>query len=342
METALQTAIRTPASTHSLRKGSRPCVQGKFLFLGGEKLLVKGATYGTFQPTNDGCEYHNPHTVERDFAAMAAHGINAVRTYTVPPRWLVDIAHKHELFVMIGIPWEQHMAIIDDRKRTAAIEQKVRKSVKACAGHPAILCYSVGNEIPAPIVRWHGRKPVERFIKRLYDVAKEADPEGLVTYVNYPSTEYLQLPFLDFLSFNVYLESQDPLEAYYARLQNIAGDRPLVMAEVGLDSRRNGLDKQAQVLDWQIHTTFASGCAGMFIFAWTDEWFRGGHTIDDWDFGLTTRDREPKPALIAVRDSFAEAPFPPDVESPKISVAICAHNEEDHIGETLEALRKVV
>ncbi len=341
MYTAPRTAVRTPATTRLPKQKQRPSVKGKFIFLGDEKLFVKGVTYGTFRPTSDGCEYHDAETVERDFAAMAANGINAVRTYTVPPRWLLDIAQKHNLYVMVGIPWEQHMAIIDDRKRTAAVEKRVRESVRALAGHPAILCYSIGNEIPAPIVRWHGRRPVERFIKRLYDAAKQEDHEGLVTYVNYPTTEYLQLPFLDFVSFNVYLESQEPLEAYHARLQNIAGDRPLVMAEVGLDSRRNGVDKQACVLDWQIHTTFATGCAGMFVFAWTDEWFRGGHDIDDWDFGLMTRDRQPKPALEVVRDSFAEVPFPADVESPKISIAICARNEADHIGETLEAIRKL-
>jgi len=339
MEITLHKATASQANTYPSDHRIRPTVRGKFLFIGEEKLYVKGVTYGTFRPGDGGSEFHDPHAVERDFALMAANGINAVRTYTLPPHWMLDIALRYGLRVMVGIPWEQHMAIIEDRDRTIAIQHKVRESVKACSGHPAVLCYSVGNEIPGPIVRWHGRKPVERFLERLYDTAKEADPEGLVTYVNYPPTEYLQLPFLDFVAYNVYLESEASLQSYYARLQNIAGDRPLLMAEVGLDSRRNGLDKQASVLDWQIRTTFASGCAGMFVFAWTDEWFRGGQDIDDWDFGLTTREREPKPALEVVRDAFADMPFPQDVESPRISVAICARNEEDHIGETLEALR---
>ena len=86
------------------------------------------------------------------------------------------------------------------------------------------------------MVRWVGRKPVERYIERVYRAIKEEDPDGLVTYVNYPTTEYLQLPFLDLLSFNVYLETRERLEAYLARLQNIAGERPLLMSEVGLDS----------------------------------------------------------------------------------------------------------
>src|SRR6185312_13048723 len=98
-------------------------------------------------------------------------------------------------------------------------------------------------------------------------------------------------------------------EAYLARLQNLAGDRPLVLAEVGLDSRRNGLEGQAETLAWQVRSTFASGCAGAFVYAWTDEWHRGGHDIEDWDFGLTDRARNPKPALAAVAAAFAETPL---------------------------------
>ena len=108
-----------------------------------------------------------------------------------------------------------------------------------------MLCFSVGNEIPAPIVRWHGRRGIERFIARLCDIVKEEDAEALVTYVNYPTTEYLELPFLDVACFNVYLESRARFDAYLARLQNLAGERPLLMAEIGLDSRRNGEGAQA-------------------------------------------------------------------------------------------------
>src|SRR5262249_50727946 len=162
---------------------------------------------------------------------------------------------------------------------------------RACAGHPAVLCYVIGNEIPASIVRWYGHRRVERYLERLYRAAKAEDPGGLVTYVNYPSTEYLRLPFLDFVAFNIYLEDQGSLAAYLARLHTIAGERPLIMAEIGLDSLRHGDDTQADTLDWQIRTAFAAGCAGAFVFAWTDEWHRGGYDIEDWNFGLTDRAR---------------------------------------------------
>jgi hypothetical protein len=221
------------------------------------------------------------------------------------------------------------------------IIDRIRQSIRQCSGHPAVLCYAVGNEIPASVVRWYGKRRIQNFLAQLCRVVKRDDPEALVTYVNYPTTEYLELPFIDFLAFNVYLEARDRLEAYLFRLQNLFGERPLVMAEIGLDSRRHGEDVQAETLDWQVRTAFASGCAGAIVFAWTDEWHRGGYDIHDWDFGLTRRDGSPKPALAAVRGAFAEVPFPVDLNWPPVSVAVCSYNGAGTIGETLAGLEKL-
>lgn len=325
----------------SITQQLRPQVRGKFLFIGEEKLYICGVTYGTFRPDKNGNDYPHPQKVESDFATMAAKGINAVRTYTVPPRWLLDVAAKYGLRVMVGLPWEQHIAFLEDKNRIKAIKERIRVGAQACAGHPALLCYTIGNEISASIVRWYGHRRIERFLQQLYWVAKSEDPGSLVTYVNYPTTEYLHLPFVDFVCFNVYLEQQDRLQAYLARLQNLVGDRPLVMAEIGLDSRRNGLKKQADVLDWQIRTAFAAGCAGAFIFAWTDEWHRGGYDIEDWDFGLTDRRRRPKPALAAVGEATKRVPFSSNFQLPFISVVVCSYNGARTIRDTLEGLAKL-
>jgi len=337
------TEIAKPVPSAAPADGAppRPRVAGKFIFIGDEKFYVRGVTYGPFKPEADGSEYHDQQTVERDFALMAASNINTVRTYTMPPRWLLDIALKHELRVMVGLPWEQHITFLDDSRRVRDLERRVREAVRACNGHPALLAYTIGNEIPSPIVRWYGHGRIEKFLERLYWAAKDEDPEGLVTYVNYPSTEYLDLPFLDFVSFNVYLESQDKLQAYVARLQNLADERPLVMAEIGLDSLRNGEAAQARMLEWQARTVFAGGCAGLFVFAWTDEWFRGGHDIDDWKFGIVTRERESKPALEIVRQVFEHVPFHADESWPFISVVICSYNGSRTIRQSLAALRRL-
>jgi glycosyltransferase involved in cell wall biosynthesis len=319
----------------------RPHAAGKFLAAGDQKLWVKGVTYGPFRPDADGVDYPAPEVVRSDFAAMSGSGINAVRLYTVPPRWLLDEALACGLRVMVGLPWEQHVAFLEKPARAADIEKRVRAAARRCAGHPALLCFAVGNEIPPAIVRWHGRRRIEGFIRRLYDAVKEEDPGALVTYVNFPTTEYLETPFLDLLCFNVYLEARERFEAYLARLQNLAGERPLLMAEIGLDSRRNGLAAQAASLDWQVRSAFAAGCAGAFAFAWTDEWHRGGFDIADWDFGLTARDRAPKPALAALRAAYSDVPFPRDLKWPRVSVVVCTYNGARTLRDTLDALQRL-
>src|SRR5436309_5885335 len=318
----------------------RPTVKGKFLYAGAEKLFVRGVTYGTFRPGEDGSEYYKT-VVERDVQRIAQNGLNAIRTYDLPPHWLLDTASLHGLRVLVGLPWEQHVTFLEDRRCLWDIERRLREGVRALSGHPAILGYAIGNEIPASVVREHGRHEIQRCIECLYLAAKSEDPDGLVTYVNYPSTEYLELPFLDLVCFNVYIESPERLEPYLARLHNIAGDRPLVMGEIGLDSRSHGEDTQAGSLDWQIRTSFDAGCAGAFVFGWTDEWHRGGHDIEDWDFGITGRDRRSKPALGAVRRAFAEAPFGAVPQWPRISVVVCSYNGARTIGECIEALSKL-
>ena len=316
----------------------RPRVKGKFLFLGEEKFWVKGVTYGTFAQDENGIERFVPQIVEKDFAAIAENGFNVVRTYTVPPRWVLDAAWKNGLRVMVGIPVEVPMALIDEPGKPREIEDWARKQLRTCAGHPAVFCYTIGNEIAPSIVRWQGHGRIEKFLERLYRVAKQEDPEVLVTYVNFPTTEYLQLPFLDFVCFNVYLETQTALEAYIARLHNQSDDRPLLLAEIGLDSLRNGEEKQADTLDWQTRTVFRSGCCGAIVYGWTDEWYRWGDLVQDWSFGLTTRDRTPKPALHAVRNALAESPFSTQGVWPKISIVVCSFNGSPTIRDTLNGL----
>ena len=200
---ASRLALRRSAGDAIANVPPRPRVEGKFVWVGEEKLHIRGATYGTFATNGDGTDYPDPDVVSMDFERMAASGFNAVRTYTVPPPWLLDLAAEHGLLVMVGLPWEHHVAFLEGKRRAASIEARVRAGVAGCAGHPAILCYTIGNEIRAPIARWHGRRRVERFLERLALAAKAEDPGALVTYVNYPTTEYLELPFLDLACFNV-------------------------------------------------------------------------------------------------------------------------------------------
>ncbi len=142
-------------------------IHGRSILTEGRKLHVRGVTYGTFRPSR-GLSFPALETVRRDFEAMAEAGANALRTYVPPPLWLLDLANQCGLKVMVGLAWEQHVAFLDDPEQARAILAEVGRQVRECEAHPAILCYALGNEIPAPIVRWHGKNRIERFLERLY------------------------------------------------------------------------------------------------------------------------------------------------------------------------------
>src|SRR4029434_10270724 len=147
-------------------------------------------------------------------------------TYTVPPLWLLDLAHEHQLRVIINVPWMGHVCFLEQASTRRDARVAVQKGVASCRGHPAVLMYTVGKELPPQIVRWYGKKKIESFLRDLYDVAKDEDPESLVTYTNFTTTEYLELPFVDVHTFNVYLHQRHDFCSYLSRLQHIAGERP--------------------------------------------------------------------------------------------------------------------
>jgi GT2 family glycosyltransferase len=203
--------------------------------------------------------------------------------------------------------------------------------------------FAVGNEIPAGIVRWHGQRRIERYLRELYGDVKTAAPDSLFTYVNFPPTEYLDLDCFDVCAFNVYLHREPDLRGYLARLQHIAGARPLLLAEAGADSVREGLAGQSRITTMQLRAAFVEGACGAIVYSWTDEWWRGGSSVDDWAFGLVDEARHPKPALAAVSETFAEAPVsePEPSRWPRVSVVVCAYNAADTIDECLDSLSKL-
>ena len=269
----------------------RVAIDGKFLRAGTERFLIKGVTYGTFAPDADGYQFPAIARITEDFRLMAELGINTVRVYTPPRRDLLDAALAHGLRVMVGLPWAQHIAFLDDTTLRRQIETDLLDTVRALGDHPAVLMFALGNEIPPSLVRWHGRLRIERFLRSLYRRAKAISPQSLFTYVNFPPTEFLDLSFFDLCAFNVYLHREQDLRAYLARLQHIAGHKPLLLAEAGADSIREGQDGQAAITAMHLRAAFEEGACGTMAFAWTDEWWRGGFDVTDWAFGLVDAER---------------------------------------------------
>jgi len=331
-------ARRRTASAVKLNPADPVRVQGKFFSVGDKKHFVKGVTYGPFPKGSHGEQFPECAVVEADFALMAEAGINTVRVFTVPPLWLLDAAQDEGLRVLVGLPWSQHVAFLDSPKTQRQIRAAVATGIRACRRHPAVFAYLIGNEIPPDMVRWHGAEAVRGFLRSLVVCAKTEHPDALVSYANYPSTEYLTVDFTDFVCFNVYLHDQQAFRRYIARLHNVAPDQPLILTEFGVDSFSEGEEGQRRVLSWQVHTAFETGVAGTFIFAWTDEWFTGGHLIENWAFGLVDRQRRPKPSFDEVVRQYAGTLPPPLRRYPRISVVVCAYNAQRTMDQCLSSL----
>ena len=320
-------------------------VRAKFFFEGDKKFFIKGVTYGPFAPDAQDDHFGTPENARRDLAVMRETGVNLARVYYVPPGWFVDACADAGIRLLITIPWAEHIEFLKDRKVRKEVVRAIRDGVRQHSGHPAIFGYLVGNEIPSTMVRWIGAREVTEFVEELVNIAREADPKALISYASYPPTEYLLPQNVDFYTFNVYLHRREDFERYLARLQNLSDDRPLVMGEFGMDTIRHPEEEQAEMLRWHIESVVRGGLAGTILYAWTDEWYRGGMDIMDWAFGLVRRDRTPKLALGVVRELFAgEEPMTHRVKLdsyPRVSVIVCSYNGGKTLERCLESLKEV-
>ncbi|MFT3787467.1 MAG: glycosyltransferase [Tepidisphaeraceae bacterium] len=315
---------------------------GRFFRLGGEKFCVKGVTYGPFAPNSAGESLPSQEQTKADFELIRELGANCVRIYHNPPKWFLDLADSFGIKVFLDVAWAKNLVFSEDHKLMDDAREKVRAAARECGNHPAIFAISVVNEVPADLVRYIGPDFIGDFIDELVEIVKAEAPDCLVTFANYPTTEYLQPRDVDFITFNVYLHEEQSLRNYLTRLHHVAGEKPLVLGEYGVDTQKEGTEEQqASILPRQIAAAYDEGVAGAFVFAFTDDWFVHGWQIDDWSFGLTRRDRSKKPAFDGIKDVFAKAPQTTSLKLPKVSVIVCSYNGASTTESCLRSMERI-
>src|SRR5579871_1284479 len=106
-------------------------VDGKFFARDGNRLRLRGVTYGPFAPDADGHPFPARGRVRHDFALMRQAGVNAVRTYHLPPQWLLDLADAQGLNVFVDVPWPKHLCFLE----SPAARAHARRAVREAAAH---------------------------------------------------------------------------------------------------------------------------------------------------------------------------------------------------------------
>lgn len=330
-------AASPPSHAATSTHAERVVIAGKFLRLAdGAPFFMRGVSYGPFRSNSRGEPFSEDERLAADLRHIASLGFNTVRIYELPTRAVLHAAESNGLRLIVGIPWAEHVDFLADRALQHDIEKRVAESAARLGASPCVAALLVGNEIEKTLVRWMGPERVRDFIEKLIRIARQNAPGTLISYATYPSTEYLVPRNADFLAVNVYLESREAFAACLSRLQNLAGNKPLLITEFGLDVNAHGAEKQAEVMRWQHDSLLRGGCAGGVWFAYTDEWHRGGRDITDWRFGITDHERHERPACAVARDLSAQLAAP--AATPRISVIVCTRNGSATLRACLESL----
>lgn len=348
------TEIRS-ANARMLGRGARPCLTGlrmtpsppaspaavttagKWLRADGARWALRGVSYGPFRPNSRGEPFPDDARLAEDFARIRRLGFNTVRIYESPTDAVLSAARGENLHLLAGIAWTDHVDFLCRPESRHAILAAVRAEAERLADHPEVAAILVGNEIEKTLVRWLGPARVRGFIEELIETGRAAAPQRLFAYASYPSTEYLMPRNADFVACNVYLEDPAALRAYLLRLQNLAGNKPLLITEYGLDAARHGEAAQAESLRAQRRALRETAVAGDVWFSYTDEWQRGGRAVEGWQFGLVDAGRRERPACQACVEPEAPSPTP----RPRFSVIVCTHNGSTTLHACLESLGRL-
>lgn len=314
---------------------------GKFLRQGSEKICLRGISYGPFKPNSRGEPFPEVARLTADLEHIRKLGFDTLRLYSSPGDALLSEALRLGFKLIVGISWTDHVDFLRGREKGRRILETVKAEATRLRDHPCVVAFLVGNEIEKTLVRWMGPRRVQHFLEQLIAHGKSCAPNQLFSYATYPSTEYLIPRNADFLAVNVYLEQPETLAAYLQRLQNLAGNKPLLITEFGLDVATHGEQVQAGARRWFEETCQRAAVAGTVWFSYTDEWFRGGVEVTQWKFGIVDaarRERASAHYLVLSAESQTKHDTL-NTSRPRISVIVCTYNGTATLRACLESLQ---
>jgi len=328
--------------------------RGKFLFLGSEKLYLKG-----LRVTDQ---------TEKSWDLLAL-GVNVVWLKAPTPDRLDAFARQGVgVVAQFEVDASLANAFSGNARATEEFRDHLLGQIEQIRNHSALFAYDLGGPVSEPVRRWLGDRKLEHELFLAFRSVKGLDHKHLVTYTNHPSLAHLDLAFLDFLTFQLDGRSHERLPTGLVRLQNITGARPLVVSYLpGPDSHRPDQTQDAHDLDQQLRMSFNAGCAGVVVSRPRGSSERDTEplpVLDEGDPSQSPSVPAPGPRIWSgsigassepemmpnegtrtwyemVHTAFAELPFPPYYVYPRISVVICTYNGEETIEECLDGVSRI-
>ncbi len=284
--------------------------EGTQLRCGDAAVRVRGVTYGSLRTWRERAGFPPAAVMAAELRGLRRLGVNAIRTYEIPPGDLLELAGEHGIRVLVGLPfhdWRDEPAPGREARRRieSAGRREVDRALEVVAGRHEVLGVAVGREVPVDLVRLHHRHHVEQMLTALVDRLHDGDPGLLATCVNAPATEFLEIPNQDLVTFNVMVGDEGAYERYVRRLTLISRNRPVVVSATGLGSLDRRSADRAALLRAELRSGDRPRLAGAFVCSPSDGWVTSGGVSSDRDLpepevdaeGPLTRD-EPGPTAV--------------------------------------------
>ncbi len=283
---------------------------GTQLRCGDAVVRVRGVTYGSLRTWRERAGFPAPAVMAAELRELRRLGVNALRTYEIPPPELLELAGEHEIRVLVGLPfrdWRDERAPGREARRriASAGQREVDRALELVAGRPEVLGVAVGREVPVDLVRLHHRHHVEQTLTGLVQRLHEGDAGLLATCVNAPATEFLEVPNQDLVTFNITVGDDGAYERHVRRLTLLSRNRPVVVSATGLGAVGHRSTDRAALLRAELRSGDRHRLAGAFVCSPTDGWVTSGrapwvrdvHALDGDPDGPGTAD---EPAATAI------------------------------------------
>lgn len=241
----------------------------------------------------NGNEFYIKGAASNNFQELATkYGANTVRTYGVATntKEILDKAHAAGVYVNFGLYIGRETDGFDYNNATAVSQQleKMKQDILRFKDHPAILCWSIGNEAEASYTNtklWTAIEDIAKFIHA-------NDP-------NHPTTTTLAssnvdhikniinlAPSIDILSVNTYAPN---LPGLLGNVTTAGWQKPYMITEFGPRGTWQMAPEPTRILTWgglveetstekaavylkayqdNIISNKANGCIGSFVFLW--------------------------------------------------------------------------
>ena len=310
-----------------------PAIQGapgQFeLRVNGEPFYIRGMAYNPGHDWRDGFVPLTRRELEEDFERVRATGANTIRRYGSSwyDRNVLKVAAEKDLKVLFGFWFEHHVDYRADTQKLKAYAEQVESTEKARRDEPAVLAWSLGNEVWG-LLKHHYAQPYLTevrhahidFVEQLARRVHQLDPERPV-FVAHEHSPHLAgtlsdfgrgAPSVDFTAVNSYYEQRISKLSHLAAVMDPS--RPYLVAEFGPDGywesqpgQRSSLgallepDSEEKVRSyqrgWAVHTEPHRGSnIGGVAYCWRDRY----EATATW-FGLTDDKGRLKPAGLALQ-----------------------------------------